>query len=302
MEKSDNIDDFLAKWASGELSEEEINAFKKTKDYALYETILQGTELLEVPTVDREQLYNRIQEDVSNDKKVIPLLPKWIYAVAASVALIFGYTFFFNQNTTHQTGYGEQLTVILPDNSEVILNAKSKIEYNKGNWKQDKRTVLLEGEAFFKVRKGSTFRVKYNNNVVSVLGTQFNVNANTHFFEVICYEGKVKVENSALSRVITKGEGVRSINSSFEEWKLNDQIPSWTIGKSTFTNVPLQHVITTLQKQYNITIQTQKINLNQRYSGGFDHNNLQNALHTVFDAMNIKFIFTDKDNIELSEE
>ncbi|WP_109302372.1 FecR family protein [Aquimarina sp. AU474] len=302
MEKSDNIDNFLAKWASGELSEEEINAFKKTKDYELYKTILQGTELLDVPTVDREQLFNRIQDDVSKNKKAIPLVPKWAYAVAASIALILGFTFFFNQNTTHQTGFGEQLTILLPDNSEAILNAKSKIYYNKGNWEGKERMVFLEGEAFFKVKKGNTFIVKSNTNTVSVLGTQFNINTNNNLFEVICYEGKVKVENNTSSRILTQGEAIRSINSSFEEWKLNDPVPSWTTGESSFTNSPLLQVITTLEKQYNITIETAKVNINQRYSGGFTHNNLQNALHTVFDAMNIKYTFIDKDSIELSEE
>ncbi|WP_103069458.1 FecR family protein [Aquimarina sediminis] len=302
MEKPDNTDDFLAKWASGELSEKEINAFKKSKDYTLYETILEGTKLLDVPTVDREQLFDRIKEDVSKEKKVIPLIPRWAYAAVASIALILGYTFFFNQNITHQSGFGEQLAVTLPDGSEAILNAKSKLYYKKGNWEQTERTVFLEGEAFFKVKKGNTFTVKSDKNSVSVLGTQFNVNASAGFFEVICYEGKVKVENSTSSRIITRGQAVRSIKSSFEEWKLNDSVPSWTIGESSFTNTPLQQVISALEKQYKITIKSRNIDLAQRYTGGFAHNNLQNALQTIFDAMNIKFIFTNNDTIELSEE
>lgn len=302
MEKPDNIDDFLAKWASGELSEEEINAFKKSKDYILYETILEGTKLLDVPTVDRGELFDRIQEDISKEKRVISIIPGWAYAIAASIALIVGYTVFFNQNITHQSGFGEQLSILLPDSSEVILNAKSKLYYKKGSWKDTERIVFLEGEAFFKVKKGNTFIVKYDKNVVSVLGTQFNVNANPELFEVICYEGKVKVENNTSARILTKGHGVRSINASFEEWKLNDSIPSWTTGESSFTNTPLKQVISSLEKQYRITIQSQNININQRYSGGFAHNNLQNALHTVFDAMNIKFTFTDNTTIELSEE
>ncbi|WP_062054669.1 FecR family protein [Aquimarina longa] len=300
MEDLNNTDDFLAKWASGELSEQEMNTFRQSKDYILYETILEGTKLLDVPKVDNERLFERIHEDVIKNKKVIPMIPKWLYAVAASIALIIGSTFFFNQNTTYQSGFGEQLTIILPDGSETILNAKSKLYYKKSNWKNSERTVFLEGEAFFKVKKGSTFSVKSKDRTVSVLGTQFNVNANHDFFEVICYEGKVKVANTTISKIITKGEAVRNINSSFEEWKLNDTVPSWTIGESSFTNTPLEQVITALENQYQITINSQYIDTNQRYSGGFTHTNLKNALQTIFDAMNIKFNFTDKNTIELS--
>ncbi|WP_074407128.1 MULTISPECIES: FecR family protein [Aquimarina] len=302
MEKSDNIDVFLAKWASGELSEEEINAFKKSKDYTLYETILEGTKLLEVPTVDREKLFDRIQEDVSKEKKVISLIPGWAYAIAASIALILGYTLFFNQNITHQSGFGERLAITLPDGSEAILNAKSKLYYKKGSWENTERIVFLDGEAFFKVKKGNTFTVKSDHNSVSVLGTQFNVNASSKFFEVICYEGKVKVENGISSKIITKGQAVRSIDSSFEEWELNDTAPSWTSGESSFVNTPLQQVISALEKQYKITIKSERIGVDQRYSGGFAHDNLQNALHTIFDAMDIKFIFIDKNTVELSKE
>lgn len=303
MKKPDNTDDFLARWISGELSEEEINTFKKSKDYILYETILEGTKLLDVPTVDREKIFDRIQNSISKEKKVIPMIPGWVYAVAASIVLVLGYTLFFNQTITYQSEFGEQLAITLPDGSEAILNAKSKLYYKKGSWKNTERTLFLDGEAFFKVKKGNIFTVKSNTNSVSVLGTQFNINTSSDFFEVTCYEGKVKVENSNSSKIISKGQAVRSINSSsFEKWGLNDVFPSWTTGESSFTDTPLQQVISALEKQYKITIKSKKISIDQRYSGGFTHNNLQNALHTIFDAMDIKFIFTDENTIELSEK
>ncbi len=302
MEKPDKTNDFLAKWVNGELSEEELYKFKESKDYVLYKTILEGTELLDLPEVNKKELFNRIQVEKQKEVKVKSLIPKWVYVAAACVALFFGYTFFFNQNVTFESNYGEQLAITLPDGSEVMLNAKSTLYFKKENWKGEKRNVFLEGEGFFKVKKGSAFTVTSGSNKVSVLGTQFNIIANPDFYEVGCYEGKVKVENKMSSKVITKGEGVRDVFSKLEDLRINEEIPSWIGGESSFVNTPLKQVISALEKQYNIGIRADKINQNQRYTGTFTHDNLEIALLTVFDAMDIKFIFVDKTIIVLSTE
>ena len=206
MKKYYESNDFLAKWANGELSEEEKETFKKTEDYTYYQVILEGTDLLEIPAYDKESLFEAIQKNKVEQNKVIRLVPKWVYAAAASIALLMGYMFFYNQTISYETGFGEQLAIVLPDNSKVILNAKSKIEYKKENW-GDQRVLTLEGEAYFKVEKGETFRVDTDNGSVTVLGTQFTVNSDYQIFEIICFEGKVKVENKDQSKVLTKGQG-----------------------------------------------------------------------------------------------
>jgi len=63
----------------------------------------------------------------------------------------------------------------------VVLNSKSTISFNKTDWKNN-RQLTLDGEAYFKVEKGSTFTVNTNNGSVTVLGTQFNVNSTRRFF------------------------------------------------------------------------------------------------------------------------
>ena len=66
------------------------------------------------------------------------------------------------------------------------------LKYASNKWDK-KRRVRLEGEAFFKVAKGSTFTVDTKTGSVKVLGTQFNVKNRIGFFEVVCYEGLVGV-------------------------------------------------------------------------------------------------------------
>ena len=48
--------------------------------------------------------------------------------------------------------YGEQKRLILPDSSEVWLNAGSTILYPE-TFAKDKRLVILNGEAYFSVQK-----------------------------------------------------------------------------------------------------------------------------------------------------
>jgi len=203
MENNFNTEDFLAKWANGELSTSEREAFEKSEEFDFYNSILEGTDVLEVPRFDKEALFTKIQEQKVTQSKVVRLFPKWAYAAAAAVAILIATTLILNQNTTYKTGYGEQLAVQLPDGSEAILNAKSQLQFDADNWVEN-RSLSLEGEAFFKVKKGKTFTVKTNDGTVTVLGTQFSVNTNQKLFEVICYEGRVKVEQGTLLKVLRK--------------------------------------------------------------------------------------------------
>lgn len=304
MDKKLHNDNFLARWAEGQLSESEKTDFEKTKDFQAYQAILNGTNVLEVPKFDRASLFNKIQQNKQQTTKVkrLPLLNKWAFVVAASVALIVGYVLFFNNTVNFTTDYGEQLAITLPDNSKVMLNAKSKLFYNKSDW-ESKRNLNLEGEAYFEVTKGKTFSVKTHQGTVTVLGTQFSVNADDTTFEVICYEGKVKVTHATDTRILTKGKALRLIAQDIEDWELTTNAPSWLQQKSTFNNTPLKQVITALEKQYDVVIDASKIDISAiRYTGGFTHNDLDKALKTVFQPLKIKFTFGKKNIIFLAKK
>lgn len=292
------MDDFLAKWASGDISEEEKEKFRQSKDYDLYKSILEGTEFLDLPDYNKDQSFTKVQEKIAKVPKVISLIPKWLYFAAASIALLIGFNVFFKASTTHTSGYGEQVSFSLPDDSEVILNANSSITYSTNSW-QDERSLALNGEAYFKVNKGSTFTVKTANGEVSVLGTQFSVNANKTTFEVQCFEGKVHAKKGELSKVISKGQAVRAHNNNFEHWKLNQNSPSWLGDESTFDNVPLQQVILALENQYHIDIISDHINSDIRFTGFFTHSNLEIALKTVFETLEIEYTFKNEETLVL---
>ncbi|MCT4601869.1 MAG: FecR domain-containing protein [Marinifilum sp.] len=291
---------FLARWVDGTLSGEEKKAFENSKNFHDFQAILKGCEHLKVPDYNKDEMFVRLLERKEKAKtKTRKLVSAWTFSAAASVALIISFIFLFNQKTKHATDYGQQLAFKLPDQSEVILNAKSKLNYEKKNW-ENNRTVQLEGEAFFKVNKGSTFTVKTKNGSVTVLGTQFTTNASASVFEVVCYEGKVRVNQQEKNKIITKGEAVRSIDNQLEKWNLTRSEPAWLKGESGFSNAPLEQVIKALENQYNIKIQYDNALIaSRRYTGTFTHSNMEIALKLVFDTLKIKYNFVDDRTIRL---
>lgn len=296
-EKITYNDTFLAKWLAEEITDGQLKEFVSESEFHDYKKIKDGIKLYEYLETPSENTFtaikNKITEKQSAKKptKVISLFTKSIIAVAASVALFLGInTFLNNQEVNFESGFGEFKTIALLDNSEVLLNAKSTLSYTKKDWKNN-RNVRLNGEAFFKVQKGSTFNVLTDNGTVSVLGTQFSVHSQEGFFEVICYQGKVKVTNQKQEYILTPSKSVRIIDGEISEelLTLSDPQPTWIAGETNFRSVPLKVVIDALEKQFNIKIDSKSIDNTIVFSGSFDNKNLEIALASVFKTTRINY-------------
>lgn len=289
MNKKDDI--FLSRWLNNELSEEELNTFKSSEDYALYSKIIKKTDELQAPTYDISSAFEQLKEKrFANHKPQ----KKWQYfSIAASILLLIGAFSYFTifKNTTYSSDFGEQLSFNLPDGSEVILNSKSTISFNAYNWKNN-RTLDLDGEAFFDVETGNTFTVTTNLGDVSVLGTEFNVNATEGFFNVSCYEGKVKVKdhNSGTSHVLTPTLGYQHIKNQ-QSLALNskDAQPTWLNKTSVFKSTPIKYVFNTIEKHYNIKFVYHNFDDTLLFTGTFPNNNQHIALETVLKSVNLKY-------------
>ena len=305
MEKQNlnsNKETFLANWLEGKISDAELKNRISEADYSSYLKMRKGFEVSNQLNASIKDSFNKIKDKTANKKTTVRKLHpiSWSIGVAASIILLFGlFSIFTTDLITHKTNFGETKTISLLDGSEVILNSKSTITFNEVDWKEN-RQLTLDGEAYFKVEKGSTFTVNTNNGSVVVLGTQFNVNSKDDFFDVVCYEGKVSVNSNSLDYILLPTNSFRKINeSSLESSTTQLSQPTWIDGESTFKSVPIKYVITALEDQYNIKIDSELIDDSTIFSGSFPHENLNIALITVFDALKIRYNQKEKRKIKL---
>ncbi len=283
---------FLAKWMEGTISEKELINLVSEEDFNVYKKIKRGILVFEELEKPLASSYAAVQNRINHKKKekIKKQNIRWGVSIAASLLILFGlFTTFSNQEVVIETSVAEQKTVFLLDGSEAILNAKSKISYHRNDW-ENQREINLKGEAFFKVKKGSTFTVHTEYGNVEVLGTQFNVNNTNDYFEVTCFEGKVKVTNNASDYILKPGNSFRRINgNNIENFSATANFPTWINGESSFKSVPLKYVIIALEKQYNIEIDASRIDESLIFTGSFSHKKLEIALASVFKTMKIKY-------------
>lgn len=296
---------FLAEWLAGDISDEKLKTLVSKDDYEAFLKIRKGMHTLDGLDAPIEDSLEKINARLEQKRGIIKdLYPqRWLFGIAASIIILFGlFTFLDDDLIGFDTNFGEQQTIALLDGSEVILNSKSTLQFNEDEW-SSKRIIELDGEAFFKVEKGSAFTVNTENGSVTVLGTQFDVNTFSDYFEVTCYEGKVSVETQSETVILLPGQTVRRINGdTIETWESDSNIPSWLSGESSFKSVPIKYVISTLESQYDISINAENIDNSIKYTGSFTHGDLDIALQTVFKSLDLKYNEKEKGNIYLSAQ
>ena len=160
----------------------------------------------------------------------------------------------------------------LPDGSKIWLNAGGSLRYPTA-FENDVRTVELTGEAYFEVAKNPNkpFIVETKNQYsVRVLGTSFNVSAysNENNIETTLVEGSVELnikqsngksitkllepnEKSVYSTV-NKTLSISSVDTKFDT--------AWRNGQLIFKNTPMQTVLKTLERHYNVVFYIQNKN------------------------------------------
>jgi transmembrane sensor len=274
----------LAKWLNDEMTEAELSEFQKSADYPLYEKFKEYSGQLKTPSFNEQKMLNQVLLAPKEEAKVIPMPDnRWIHKIAASVVVFLGLTYaYLNFTSTTQTAlYASTTSFELPDNSKVVLNAGSEIEYKKWNWDSN-RKLKLDGEAYFRVAKGKKFEVETNLGKVTVLGTQFNVKARENRFDVSCYEGRVKVNYQNKEVIITKGERVAFADgNAILIPKNTTEKPEWTAGELAFEQENLPAIIKELNRQYNITIKLKTSNADKLFSGSLPANNLEATLQIL---------------------
>ncbi|WP_299435988.1 FecR domain-containing protein [uncultured Aquimarina sp.] len=255
------------------------------------------------------------EEDINKEKayqqfysrKVSTKRPFKYVAIAASIIIICiaGYTFnsstgdnlivttvdFFGSDIKSiATNSGDQKTIILPDGSTVIMNAKSHLTYPK-KFTDSIRTVTLIGEAFFDVKRDTTkpFIVHTDDIKIRVLGTSFNIKSypSDEKVETTLVTGKVEVLKQKNETPVVLKPSQRAIyiknKSSIEVDNVDSEnIISWKQGKLIFNKTPLKQVVQDLKRKYSVEFIIQSDTLLQyKYTGEFDNLSLEEALEIL---------------------
>ena len=296
-------DILLAKWLSGEISEEELETLKKSGDLAAYEKIATYASKLKAPPFDKDAVLQKIQQGRQHASSGVRQIRSWkrFARVAAVISVVLvSYIFLRGEDTVISTTNAEKTDLVLPDESLVILNAGSVLTYNRKKW-DERREVLLEGEGFFKVVNGSTFDVKTSAGTVSVLGTEFNVKNREDYFEVNCYKGAVRIIHRKDTLKLLPGGTFRALGGKKAETKNTpDTEPSWLRDESSFKSVPYPLVLKEFERQYNVRVHL-RAETNLDFTGSFSNKDIETALKSITLPFRLKYKFTDgkKDEITI---
>jgi len=250
------------------------------------------------------RLMSRIGEAPVGKKGAAVPMRRWM-AVAASVVLLvlagLGLRKLYTRPSI-ATQYGEISRSVLPDGTEITLNAHSRIEYGK-QWSSGKdREVWLTGEAFFHVKKTpehDRFIVHTDHFDVIVTGTQFNVVNHANEAGVVLKEGSVTVHG-------TNGQDLKMLPGDLVDLKGGElvkqtvnpeDIIAWTDNKMNFDNTPISEVIKMIQEHYGVKVTVSDPSLlTHTLIGIFPNDNL-NVLLKALEATKEFKVSRDGDNV-----
>ncbi|WP_426582657.1 FecR domain-containing protein [Mucilaginibacter sp. R-33] len=187
-----------------------------------------------------------------------------------------------NSNSSHnsaesiynaiETPRGGQYQVVLPDGTQVWLNAASSLKYPASFTGTD-REVELSGEAYFEVAKDKAhpFRVKTGKETVEVLGTHFNINsyADEPTLKTTLLEGSVKITTASKQQIIKPGEQAVLSNNQLNVQEADiEEVLAWKNGLFVFNDEPLESIMRKVARWYDVDVQYGDIDKTQAFGGG----------------------------------
>lgn len=222
---------------------------------------------LESDPDDISSAYKRVKNKI--DSRSVPKISlrrrfTRIAAILFPLFLLAGGYFYYHMSRDHMTviavAYGEKKYLMLPDGSELWINAGSTVTYPV-EFKDNDRVVYLDGEAYFSVEKDEAkpFIVKTKALSVKVLGTRFNVKAYADDEKVSATltSGKVEVTTEAKVSNILKPNEQLIFNKTTSAIEITEITPTdgWLNGQLNFNNVSLKEIIQTLERRFDVTIE-----------------------------------------------
>jgi transmembrane sensor len=190
----------------------------------------------------------------------------------------------YNQIITYMEG---PYQIMLPDNSQVWLNAASSIKLPVAFYNAE-RHVEITGEAFFDVahmydgNRLRKFIVHVNNHFnrnmkVEVIGTRFNINAydQQENIKTTLLEGRIKISCTDSNVLLMPGEQAQSYEKAIVIKKGTDtsETIGWKEGYFKFSKQSLQTILIEIARWHGLSVEFIGVDRRDiRFEGAIPHN------------------------------
>ena len=369
--KSTPLDDFkdlIIKYFTGKCNDEE--KLKMCHVLLIPENELKVKEILlqhlsefnqdNEQNVEFDHIYKRIINEIQNNEKIEERRLKFVrrakifrlaksFSKAAAIfilAFIIGVIYMHYSNSvsilnTKSLSYceinaplGAKADIVLPDGSQVLLNAGSKIKYYS-DFNIKNRHLLLEGEAYFKVAKNKRIPliVSVSNINIRAVGTEFNVKAylNEGTIETTLIKGLVEIskngskENQVEKISLTpnqkalyvkeddklaiykadikekeKHEAKIAPKEFYIKPIISDNIDiapiiSWTQDQLMFRSETLENICIKLNRKYDVTFKFENEEVkNLRFTGTLEDETIEQVLNVIKSISPIDYTINKK--------
>ncbi|MDX9883692.1 MAG: FecR domain-containing protein [Prolixibacteraceae bacterium] len=251
--------------------------------------------------LDSESALNLVLSKIENSQtspKTVRMTVWWNYAGTAAAVLFIGLLLHILLSTVTYEGSSSQIVVVrLPDQSRVVVNQNSRIEIRKYLWN---RQVLLRGNAYFEVEKGSRFVVSTASGKVEVLGTRFSVNENDNRLDVACFEGKVKASNRGMQQILEAGDAVSVYDGKREPSRISAGYPGFAMFSKHYSNAELADVVEDIDRFFGV--KTTVISDEQRFfTGTLETGNLETALTIITGSLQMDYTIDGKNRVQINQ-
>jgi ferric-dicitrate binding protein FerR (iron transport regulator) len=203
------------------------------------------------------------------------------------------------ENVELWAAYGQITKVTLPDSSEVWLNSGSKLIYPQ-RFTEDKRTVQLIGEAFFKVSADKEHRFDVllpEGVVVSAYGTSFNIGdyEEDGCIDMTLNTGQIEILSPDSENPMVLQPGQRARYSKKDKLMNISDVDlsaetAWKEGKIIFRRASMDEIVKQLSRRFNVDIKLNDKELNDyEYSATFTVESINEILSLLEKSAPIQY-------------
>jgi transmembrane sensor len=190
-----------------------------------------------------------------------------------------------------RTPRGGQYQLELEDGTKVWLNAASSITYPAA-FEGKQRFVKVTGEVYFDIVHNSNmpFVVKAGNQVITDLGTSFNINAypDEGAITTTLLQGSIKIFVGTKTNMLVPGQQeIASVEGESVMIKNNvdmDKVMAWRNGKMALTDVSVKQLMTEISRWYDVDIEYSRTVPNKQFYGSIRRDA---PLSTVLNALKV---------------